>query len=267
MKKLLILMTIIMLMLCSCAKPEPAPLTVDILKVGQADAIILRTSSHAVLIDSGEEDDAQEILDTLKEMQIDTLDHFIVTHYDKDHIGSAAKVLSALKVSHLIEPGYEKDGDLYTAYRNAAKSVKTTVPTDELSFTLDGVSFTVYPPMREYEEENDSSLVIMAECSETKLLFAGDIMQERIDDLLAAGIPLDADFLKIPHHGKLNDSSEELIEASSPIGAVITSSDKNPADPELLGLLSAIGCTTLETRDGNIRIELRDGKLTAEQIQ
>ena len=134
-----------------------------------------------------------------------------------------------------------------------------------MTFSCDGAVFTVYPPTREYTEENDASLVVMVEYDGTKLLFAGDIMQERIDDLLAENIPLNADFLKVPHHGKLNDSSARFLDAVSPVGAVITSSDKNPADSELLALLDDLGCATLETRGGNIRIELRDGKLTAEQ--
>jgi len=267
MKKLIIFLTILLLLLCSCAKSDPAPLTIDILKIGQADAIFLRTHSHTVLIDAGEEDDADELLNTINNAGIDSLDYLIITHYDKDHIGSAAKVLSGVNVLHLIEPGYEKEGSLYSAYRNAAKSVKTTIPADEMSFTLDGVTFTIYPPTRIYEDENNASLVIMAEYDDTKLLFTGDIMQERIDDLLAAEVSLDADFLKVPHHGKLNDSSAKLIRAVSPVGAVITSSDKNPADKEILALLNDVGCTTLETRDGNICIELRNGKLSAEQAE
>ena len=264
MKKLFLLLLIPILLLCSCSK-EPASLTIDIPKIGQADAILLQTTAHTVLIDTGEEDDAQELLDLFAENNISTIDYLIITHYDKDHIGSAARIISSVNVKHLIEPGYEKEGDLYSAYRNAAKSVETTVPKDTMSFSLDGVTFTVCPPMREYAEENDASLVIMAEYDGSKLLFTGDIMQERIDDLLTDGFPLDADFLKVPHHGKLNDSSTKLIEAVSPIGAVITSSDKNPADSELLGLLEAIGCDTLETRDGDICIELRGGKLHAKQ--
>ena len=63
MKKILSLIIVIilcMVLLCACAPKEAPALTVDLLKIGQADAFVLKTPSHAILIDTGEEDDGSD---------------------------------------------------------------------------------------------------------------------------------------------------------------------------------------------------------------
>ena len=249
--------------LSSCATPDP--LTVDILKIGQADAIILKTPSHAVLIDTGEDDDGAEISQKLSNLGIKTIDLLIITHYDKDHIGGAPQVLKNIEVKEIIEPGYEKDDKRYTAFRAAAKEIPCTILTETVSYQFDSLSLTVSPPPRDYENENDASLMTMVKCCGKKLLFTGDIMAERIDDLLAENSDLSADFLKVPHHGKLEENSADFLKAVSPEISAVTCSDKNPADPALLKLLSAYG-TIYETRDGDIRLVVTEnGELLAGQ--
>lgn len=269
MKKILSLLIIFILcitLLCSCAPKEQPPLTVDLLKIGQADAFLLKTPNHAILIDTGEEEDGAEICEKLSLMGIDTLDLLIITHYDKDHIGGAPEVLKKVKVLQMVEAGYEKDGKRYEAFRTAAKDISTTVPTETVTYEFDGVTFTIHPPTREYADENDASLVTMVTCSGKKLLFTGDILAERINDLLEAGTDLDADILKIPHHGKLEANSGDLLKAVTPTCCIITCSDKNPADPALLTLTAPYGGNTLETRDGDIRITVSaEGELTVAQ--
>jgi len=263
---LFLLITIFLLMaLCSCSSLSPDPLTVDILKIGQADAILLKTPSHAVLIDTGEDDDGPEIAQKLSSLGIKTLDLLIITHYDKDHIGGAPHLLQKVKVKEILEPGYEKDDKRYTAFRNAAKEIPCTIPAETLTYQFDDVTFTVHPPLREYANENDASLLTMVSCSGKKLLFTGDILEERIRDLLDAEVDLDADMLKVPHHGKLEANSADFLKAVSPEVSVITCSDKNPADPALLDLLSPYG-HTYETRDGDIRFVVTEsGELLSGQ--
>ena len=79
--------------LAGCSVGTAGKLTVDILKIGKADAIILRTQNHCVLVDAGEEDDGEEILSHLRTLGVTRLDCLILTHLDKDHIGSAAQIL------------------------------------------------------------------------------------------------------------------------------------------------------------------------------
>lgn len=268
MKKLFFILTTLIFCLtlfCSCGK-SGASLTVHILKIGKADAIILQTSSHTILIDTGEADDAPEICQTLSEMDVASIDLLILTHYDKDHIGGAAEILENFAVKEIAEPGYAKSGKHYKAYRSAAAGVSHTIPTQTIVYRFGELSLTVYPPEKSYENENDFSLVTLAEFAGCRLLFTGDILAERTEDLLSAGVDLSADFLKVPHHGSFEENSSALISAVSPRLSAITCSDKNPPDDELLALLRASGCTVYETRNGDLRLTVDPhGNLSAEQ--
>lgn len=266
MKKIILLLFLLLFLLCSCHAESPDSLQVEILKIGKADAIILQTPSHAILIDTGEKDDSAEVCEKLSDLGISALDLLIVTHYDKDHIGGAPEILGQFPVKEIVEAGYEKEGKVYSAYRKAAQEIPSTIPTDSLRYEFDDLSLTIEPPRREYDNENDASLVVMAVCQNRRLLFTGDILEERIDDLLDDSIDLTADFLKVPHHGKLEQNSGELFAAVSPACAAITCSDKNPPDEELVALLAEKNCAVYETRNGDLRITVSaEGILSVSQ--
>lgn len=89
------------------AAPALSPLTVVILKVGKADAIILQTDDKVMLIDTGETDDGEEIVHFLKSRGITSIECMIITHYDKDHVGGACEALGAFNVKRILLPNYE----------------------------------------------------------------------------------------------------------------------------------------------------------------
>ena len=69
-------------------------------------------------------------------------------------------------------------------------------------------------------------------------LFAGDIEKQRIADMLSQGRVQPCDFLKVPHHGVYNSKLEDYFSKVNMKYAVITCSDKNPAEQKTLDLLS-----------------------------
>ena len=52
-----------------------------------ADCAILLSQDTCVMIDTGEEQDAEHILTLLEQEQVEKIDCLILTHPDKDHIG------------------------------------------------------------------------------------------------------------------------------------------------------------------------------------
>lgn len=63
------------------------PLKVTIFRVGKADAIVLETGEHTMVIDAGEEEDGEEVLAYLEKQHISKIDTLLITHYDQDHVG------------------------------------------------------------------------------------------------------------------------------------------------------------------------------------
>jgi beta-lactamase superfamily II metal-dependent hydrolase len=92
---------------------EADQLSVKFFNGGKADAILLYTDESAVLIDTGLDGFAPYILHALNELDIQTLDTLILTHFDKDHIGSADEILESVEVGRVLVSDWLKDSDEY----------------------------------------------------------------------------------------------------------------------------------------------------------
>ena len=248
-------------------KPEISPLTVDILKIGKADAIILRTGDKAMLIDAGETDDGPEVVEFIRNAGITSLECMIITHYDKDHVGGACDVLDAFNVKRILLPDYEGTNQEYRDFAEKMETypVRAEKLNGEVSFSFGDASVCVQPPDSyempdpEKEYDNDFSLLTWIEHGENRLFFTGDIEKARIKQWLASETDTKCDFLKFPHHGSYNKALPAFLEALKPEFTVICSSDKKPAEEKTLRLLESMGIKTFETRNGNVKV-ISDGK-------
>lgn len=228
---------------------------INVLRIGKADAIIITTASHVVLIDAGEEEDAGEILTHLWLRGIDAIDVMIITHYDKDHVGGADGVLLGIPVSAVYDAAYESDKAQYLEYLDALE--ETGVPRHRAAqpetLTLGSLTLHLLPTALETDNDNDLSLVVSMADPYHTFLFAADAQEARIAELMEGGIGAH-DVLKMPHHGRTKDNLEAFVTRVAPSIALITDSKKNPADEETLAMLSALGIETYRTLDGDIRI-------------
>ncbi|MHC1787027.1 MAG: ComEC/Rec2 family competence protein [Christensenellales bacterium] len=234
-------------------------LKIKFFKSGKADAFLIRTEQYAVLIDSGEEDDAEDILDYLAEKEVARLDLMILTHYDGGHIGGAPQILDAVPVGRVMMPAYDKQSDARDAL-NAAIARSGAEPLlleEDSEFTLDGVAFQIitakaaaYPE----DEDNDFCLVTRLRHGANSFLFGADILSQRMQELMDSGEALQASFLQVPDHGRSRDLTEAFIRAVHPRYAVITCSAKNPPAGAVLALLEALGTRYYLTMDGNIAL-------------
>ena len=251
----------------SAGAPALSPLTVTILKVGKADAIILSDESHTMVIDCGEEDDGQEVVGFLQEKGISYIDCLLITHFDKDHVGGADAVTDAMEIGRILLPDYEGTHSEYADFLAALQRNNCTPEslTDSVSFSFGEASVLVEPPLSydvpdpDKEYDNDFSLITTVTHGENRLLFTGDIEKQRIGEWVGSGAASPCDFLKVPHHGDYNKALESLFDAVEPSYAVITCSDKNPPDEKTLELLKSRGTKTLLTKDGDITV-ISDGR-------
>jgi len=221
-----------------------------------------------VVIDAGEEDDGEEITGLLREKGIPHLDALILTHFDKDHIGSVEAVLDAVTAEAIYLPDYEKDSKLYKAALAAIERSGAAVHPlqSDADLTLGELDFSISVPknIADPENDNDHSLVIRLAYGEKRFLFAGDAEAERLPELLNEG-ELACDVLKVPHHGRYNESTEAFLAACKAKKAVITDSDKSPAEPVVLNLLMEHGADVYQTRNGDVRIVTNGTNLAVHQ--
>jgi competence protein ComEC len=113
---------------------------------------------------------------------------------------------------------------------------------------------------------NNNSLVLRIDYQAFRILLTGDIEKEAEASLLDAGVTLQADLLKVPHHGSRGSSSVSFLRGVRPRWAVIQAGDRNPfghPHPETLTRYAARGVQVLRTdRDGAVTFEFRDGVVT-----
>lgn len=243
---------------------------IECLCVGKADAFILTTENHAVMIDTGEKGDGEEVADAVISKEFDTLDYLILTHYDKDHIGGVQKVLEKLNVNQIIETPIPKSADPnYGEFVEMVKNsgVSENILKEKITFTLDNVIFTVYPPEAESYEENESnnsSLIVTVKHADNSFLFMGDAQKYRIKEWISNSMG-NFDFLKVPYHGEYMNAEEKLFEQVKPLYAVITCSKKNPAEEDTLKSLEKNGAKVYETSKGNISVKSDGYKLSVTQ--
>ena len=132
----------------SASAQEPG-LSLHLFSFGKADAFLLMTEEGTVLIDSGESGQGKEILNFLEEKGITEIDTFILTHFDKDHVGGAAKVLKGIPVRRVLQSDCPRDNKEYSKYLSALAlcRIEPVTVREPISFSLGDVDFTVVPPM------------------------------------------------------------------------------------------------------------------------
>ena len=241
-------------------------LETSILKVGQADVVILTEGKEAMVIDAGEEEDGVELVETLTEKGITQVETLIITHYDKDHVGGADVLLEQMPVKKIIMPDYVGTSTEYTDFMATLekKTKESEISVSRLTedMTLEFGTSTVLIespssyeiPEGNVEYDNDFSLITTVTHGSNVLLFMGDAEKKLTREWLDKGSAVDCDFIKMPHHGVYSSSLLELLDATKPEYAAICTSDKNPAEERTLELLRSMGATYMETKNGDITI-------------
>ena len=237
-------------------------------QAGKADAFLFWNADGAVLLDTGDSGFGKTILEKLSELGISRLDYLIITHFDKDHVGGAKKILSEIPVGTVLQSNSPKPGaEAYEKYVGALQTggIEPITVRSSLRFSLGDACFTVDPPALEHYPEdasNNSSLIVSVTHGANRMLFCGDAADQRLTEYLE-GAPGRFALVKLPHHGRYQESLRALLEESRPAYVVVTASDEEPEDAETLALLEAYGTEVLLTRSGPIQIVSTPEGLTA----
>lgn len=225
-------------------------LKVTFLDVGKADAIVLQSESSTVVIDCGEKGDGKKISSILEESGTTIIDYLIITHFDKDHVGGAPKVLKTFDVKNVLTPDYTGNVSEYDKFAETldGRGITPMKLKEDISFTLDDVDYTVYAPKKDFygdgdSAENNFSLVTKAVHHNNTLLFTGDAMEERLDEIMDIG---KCTLLKVPYHGRKLDNLGDFLKATEPKCAVVCT-DSNEFSGKMQDLLKKQKINTYAT--------------------
>ncbi len=219
--------------------------TLVFLDIGQGDAtLLLGPAGETVLIDGGP--DGGRLLAKLRAHGVDHVDLMVATHGDLDHIEGLESVLSSYPVARLWHPGHSEGSEPYESLLVAAVAQGVLVERVELGWAAEIGSFDleVLSPARRFADINDESIVLRVEAGFVSALLTGDIEATAQREL---GV-IDADILKVPHHGAATTDLRWLSGSVAPT-AVISVGDNNfgHPHPDVLGVLAAAGADVRRT--------------------
>lgn len=249
---------------------------IKVLKMGRALAAVIRTETATIVIDTGDEEHANDVATYLAEKGITTVDALILTNYSKKNIGGVPQLLkSGITVKAVYGGTYAKDSNAYTLFSNAMASYKltTTTVSAEQTLTFGDLTLTIYPPSKNYatlDDENDegNSMAVVATFKNNKMLFTSRIAGERMAEVTTQLSGVDVDCLVVPNFGAFDDNLAGLLSAVKAEYAVVVASNNNPPADLTMTALTTAGIAaenTFVTRDGSIEISADGTTFTIKQ--
>lgn len=227
-----------------------ADLEAHFLDVGHGDCTILVSNGEAAIIDGGPASAGSMVFTYLRNLGVTDIRYAFATHPQTDHVGGLPSAFHAAKVHALYTPVTEYDNERFRVLMNKAAEMETPVIVPSVGDTLPlgDSTITVLSPARSYRDPNDLSLVLRVDSPGLSILICGDATQTVEQELVRSGQPLQADVIRISHHGSDDATTPEFLDAVNPRWAVISCSERydNP-DPDTMARLLSSGATTLCT--------------------
>ncbi|MFH1582394.1 MAG: ComEC/Rec2 family competence protein [bacterium] len=246
---------------------QPRNLEVVFFNVGQGDSVFIKTpQKHQILLDGGPDSTILEKLEKEMPPFDRTIDLIILSHPERDHITGLMEILKRYEVGYILWNGVKRDSNEITEWNNflEKEDAEVFIAKKDLKISFgDSVFLNVLYPFSSLEGElvesaNNTSIVFKLVSGETSFLFTGDIYKEVERDILKKEVNVDADILKIAHHGSKNSTGEEFLLAVSPDAVVISCGKDNPyghPHPEVLELLNKYGINIFRTDlNGDIKL-------------
>lgn len=211
--------------------PVPAgQLEVVVIDVGQGLAVLLRTSSHALLFDAGPsfagglDLGESAVVPATHALGVQRLDRLVLSHGDRDHAGGAASVIAALAPGSVVQGGGRSPYPRCIAGEH---------------WSWDGVDFAfLHPPEHFPDLGNDTSCILRVAVGTHAVLLPGDasaLIEARL--LREQPAELRADLLVAAHHGSRSASSAAFLDAVAPRFVAVSAGYRNrfghPADDVL----------------------------------
>lgn len=245
-------------------KAAVSEMTVHYLDVGQGDCVLVSCDGESMLIDAGDNNQGTKIQNYLKKQGVTKLKYAVGTHPDADHIGGLDVILYKFDCGTVMMPDVSKNTATYRDVVDTMKQkgYRNTVPEPGDSFKLGDAVCTVLGPEESYEDANNNSIVLKVEHGENSFLFMGDAEAEAEADILSGGADVEADVLKVGHHGSRSSSSQKFLKAVDPAYAVISCGEDNSyghPHAETLNNLRAMGVDVFRSDEQGTIVAVSDG--------
>lgn len=187
---------------------------INVIDVGQGDAVMLRNKGITTLIDTGgnmfnPELSGRNLFDYLYKNGVTKIDNVFISHNDFDHMGNLQYLVSVMNVGKI--------------YSNTLKNYNAKSVKNGEKINIGNAKFEVILDGKNAKSSNDSSLVLLLKIFNSKILLTGDV--EENEKFIKIGDRID--FLKVSHHGSNHSTSEEFLQNNPNITNALISAGFN----------------------------------------
>jgi len=247
-------------------------LEVDFLDVGQGDSILIKApQGQTVLIDGGPDQQVLAELAHYLPWWDKEIDLMILTHPHADHVTGLNYVLENYQVSQVMATGVSHTSANYLNWLATIKEKKIplTIVDSPRQVVLGDCQLNIIWPRenllnKTVDNLNNTSIVSQLNCGQTVWLLTGDLESDGEAALLASGLNLKAQVLKVGHHGSLTANSLAWLEAIQPDWAIISAGKDNSyglPKQTIIERLENLGATVWRTdQQGSLQLST-DGQL------
>ena len=234
---------------------------VEYIDVGQADAILIENDKKYMLIDAGNNEDGDLLVNYFTDKNITDFEYVVATHPHEDHIGGMDNIIKNFNIKNYYMP------DCYTTTKTfeelldalEEKNLSFETPDIDSEFVLGDALFKVLYTGTDKRDLNNTSIVLRMTYKDVSFMFTGDATNTTEKKILAKD--LQSDVLKVGHHGSQYSTSDEFLDKVNPKYAIISVGTGNVYDhPKDITLNKLKGIEVHRTdKEGTIRV-ISDGK-------
>lgn len=234
--------------------------------------LLVSPDGKTMLIDMNNIANGSAIVDAMQRLGIDTLDYLVISHPHGDHIGSFTTIMRYITIKEVIKTAhdYSASSSQYVAMMNAfeQENIPVTIVREGDSFSFgEKVQVSVMNPPVDYEfteeveQANSGSMLLYFSYGDSSYLTGGDLYAGRELQLVEQyGEALQADVVKMNHHGRDSSNCKEWISA---VSCKIAVGEDNAVNSDLVeGRFRLSGAVTLyPALDGAVAVRTSgDGK-------
>lgn len=207
---------------------------VHFIDVGQGSSTLIQVGNKGILIDAGERDYGEYVVDYINSCGIDSLQYVVASHPHSDHIGGMCDVIEEYPIGEIIMPELSEINTPTTkVYENLLDSIienDITVTASEVGaeFQMEGVSMEIFGPVEQMKDLNDMSVICKVFVNGTDFMILGDAEKPELSSVFeTVNSDYTADVIAMGHHGSSTSIHEDFLNAVNADVAVVSCGKDN----------------------------------------
>ncbi len=262
------------------------PFQVHVINVENGDAFLLRMpNNETIMVDTGDDKYYDRVESYIKQYfhyeKLNSIDYLILTHSDKDHIGNAISIMKKYNVKNIIRPDvYSKFEETNSLTDDKYIITESEIYSDVIKYAFDNKIQMVFAndlksmslgeckinflwlENNKFTDDNNHSIVFKLIYKSKSFLFMGDAEEKFEENLISIyKDELNADVLKVGHHGSKTSTSQEFLNIVNPKFAILSCSSRSSILPshEVIDRLSNMNIKIASTaNEGNFAMTVTD---------